>query len=264
LTLQIDFYSDWVHILKTTIIEAGYDIASNETPEKIERIYFNLFQRQIERRPRSVLIAREFTCPDEHRIAVKKLLEKAKIGDDLVPYQSRTLNLKKKAEAKDAVLFHWGIHHLHLRPEGGLDELLFVRVTPDHLYVIKFGDHKKWFDMDALRIIHRNWPESIANFRAPDSIHCDEFTDDQIENLVGKNVNFLLSLDGICYFPWGGGTVSAGFNFDTIRKMVYMREWVHRLEEEAYGLRAKIITEAKKERMARRKTASTAFGIPKG
>ena len=247
MSIQIDFYRDWIEILRCQLVDAGYKIADNEKPEKIELAYFNVQQRQIEPKPREVLIAREFACPNEHKDAVDLLLKKARIGENLVPHQSRFLNLKKKAAAKDAVLFHWGIHHLHLRPEGGLNELLFVRVTQDHFFVIKFGDHDKWFDMDALRIIHRNWPESISKFRTPDSMHCDEFTNEQIENLVGKNANFLLSLDGVCYFPLGGGTVSAGFNIDTIRRMDYLHAWVRRLEKEACELRMKIIAEAKKK-----------------
>jgi hypothetical protein len=122
---------------------------------------------------------------------------------------------------KDALLSDWGIHHLHLGtvldPDGFIKRtkpVLFTRVTNDCLYMIQIMDHGPgaedvWSKQEIVEIIHRNWPDSIRQYRIKGIELERKATDSEIKQLRGAGILTMLEMkDGTIYMPVGGGIAS--------------------------------------------------------
>jgi hypothetical protein len=218
--IDVDFYEDWIEILRGRLRELGYRIPSNSSHKHISILYFNALRRRIQQVPRTVHRSTEFSCPSDLLVGLKDLEAKIVAGEDLSPNLSRGL---KKAARNDGLLNDWGIYHLHLGTrleEDGFsvrtDRVLFALITSSSLYEIQVYSHGNWSNREVVEIIHNNWPDTIDRYRlkgvtdianTPTSEHIKQFRD--------ANVNTILKMDdGTIYAPIGGGMMSDGTGID--------------------------------------------------
>lgn len=126
-----------------------------------------------------------------------------------------------REKARDRLLWHYGMHHLHLcsetRADGFVkrsDHLLFAIVAPEDAYFVDVRPHPpprsiEWSSQELLRIVHANWPELIeANVLH--GILGTEVMDGEIHELRQKNVNSAVQIDGKTIAPPGGGMAGDG------------------------------------------------------
>jgi hypothetical protein len=173
----------------------------------------------------------------------RRIAGESESGGDLDHYQS-----KRIARAlPDGQLNDWGITHLHLggrqlgqKFSGQVNELLFVVVRPEELYLVNIGTHASFASLDLFETVHRNWPHLVAHARirgtAPEAL-----TDAQRAALRSKNANAsTTTLDGTVYLVPGSGSVSSGIPSSIVVKVDWMVEQVHFLqkvlEQSAEGL----------------------------
>ncbi len=139
------------------------------------------------------------------------------------------------------MLNDWGIHHLHLGTslKNGFAKrtgaVLFARFTDETAFFINVLDHSKnaslqpWFDQALVRILHKNWPESISQFRVygvqiPPSHSYDtikESREDKIE-VAGETAiriskgNTYVSVEDAVYVLIGGGYTTDGTSMEAV------------------------------------------------
>ncbi|MDR3585000.1 MAG: hypothetical protein P4L59_06700 [Desulfosporosinus sp.] len=237
--IEIDFLSDWANILSKALEFQGYCLSEDVDVNKISHKYFNLQKRLITRQERQVFIAKEFSCPPEYLKGLEILQDKIQKGEDLRAHLSaRIANL----DYDDSLLNDWGIHHLHLGTE--LDKRGFVKRTGPVLFA-RFDDlnaffinvmaHGTWSNQEMLRILYRNWPDSIKKYRL-NGISGSENnrTDSEIALLRKGNVLTTIEVEpGVVLYPIGGGYMSSGISFevimvsdDYIRRISYLEDYV--------------------------------------
>lgn len=212
--IKMDFYRDWISHLRKVLAQAGYTPATD--PEDISMQYFNLLRRLIPPVPRKVLVAKEFTCPPELQSGLNLVREKIQQGIDLRPHLSKKI---VDLDYDDDLLNDWGIHHLHLGTTLDADgfvkrtgPLLFVRFDELNAFFINVMGHGSWTNQDMIRIIHRNWPESIERFRIKGFAGLSKsITDKDIKEFrAGHVISFIEPEPGVIYAPPGMGITTAG------------------------------------------------------
>jgi hypothetical protein len=164
---------------------------------------------------------------DEWLNEARRIAAVSEAGGTLDHYQS-----KRIARAlPDAQLNDWGITHLHL---GGcqpgqefsrqLDELLFVMVTPEELYLVDIGTHASFASLHLFETVHRNWPQLVAHGLLPRGAP-EALTDAQRGVLRNKNANATTTtLDGTVYLVPGSGSVASGIPSSITVKVDWMVE----------------------------------------
>ncbi|WP_318617634.1 hypothetical protein [Sporosarcina sp. YIM B06819] len=219
--VKMDFYRDWISHLRKILEQAGYIPATNQ--EDVSTQYFNLLRRLIPVVPRKVLIAKEFQCPHELQSGLNIIKEKIEQGIDLRPHLSRLI---ADLTYDDDLLNDWDIHHLHLgtilEADGFVerdDLLLFVRFDEHNAYFINVMGHRSWTNQDMIRIIHRNWPESIERFRLKEAISLNKSVTDKDIKVFRKahSVYFIEPEPGVIYAPPGMGLTTAGIGVEVVR-----------------------------------------------
>ena len=139
----------------------------------------------------------------------------------------------KNAGDSDTLLNHWGVYHLHmgrtLCADGFIsrtNHLLFCRFTADSAFLLDVHPHEDaWSRSVMMEIVHENWPETIAHWRAH-GIARQSLTDAKIANLQKKGLNYVLSMpDGTVYFLPGGGTTLAGSNLVDTLVVGCLKDW---------------------------------------
>lgn len=180
--------------------------------QRMTCIYLGVRRRLVSLNPRRVLKSKDFSCGLKYRGALDQIERIIQDGGDLTPYLSRCI---KKVDYNDALLNDWGIHHLHLgttvESDGFMNRtgpLLYCRFEEDSVYFIAILPHGSWTTQKLLKTVHRNWPESLSQFRAR-GIKGVRRTDEEIKELRRKNANYCLEVEpGVAHFPPGGGTVA--------------------------------------------------------
>ncbi|MBE9061625.1 hypothetical protein [cf. Phormidesmis sp. LEGE 11477] len=206
-----DFRKDWAEILCEQLKRKGHFI--NPEIEDLDKLclkYFNLLKRSIVSKPRVLVTSKEFRF-SKHSSGTKNIFKKAKSGGDLNPYLSKQI---KNLDYNDSLLNDWGIHHFHLgklkRGFGFADRtgsLLFARVTQDYFYVLNVFDHGSWTKIKLIEIIHKNWPESIDDFKLQ-GLRATQLSssEEQISSFRKNGIGYFTQLsDGTIYAPIGGG-----------------------------------------------------------
>ncbi len=198
--------------------------------------FLNVAKRRIAPKPRRVLISKEFSSPPALQAGVDEVLRKAARGEDLSRHQSSRYF---DPDFDDALLNDWDIHHFHpeTRPHPRNRQLvkrtgllLFARVTDEVLYCINVFDHQSFAWQRMLGSLHRNWPESIARFRA-NGIAGETLTDSNIHTLRRSNCNTILAVeDGSAYFSPGGGCSSSGTSIIVMRECARVRAYCRSME----------------------------------
>jgi hypothetical protein len=131
----------------------------------------------------------------------------------------------------------WGITHLHLggRQPGQAfsrqaDELLFVMVGAEELYLVDIGTHTSFASLHLFETVHRNWPQLLAHGRLTGGSP-EVLTDAQRAVLRNKNTNAATTtLDGTVYLVPGFGSVASGISARIVVKVDWMVEQVHVLQ----------------------------------
>ena len=166
---NLDFYTDLIEIFRDKLIEMRFSIDLNEEANRICLIYFNLKRRKISAIPRTILESEEFNCPSDLQSGLDIVRERILNGQDLTPHLSIKLH---KLDYNDSLLNDWGIYHLHLglslEPDGFVsrtNQVLFARFDQNFAYFITVIEHGQWSNQEFVQIIHRNWPDSVYQFR---------------------------------------------------------------------------------------------------
>lgn len=212
--LKADFFSDWINILRSELVDDwGYDVSS-VSDKNIPLIYFNAEKKQPEKKVRKLVLADTFFCPLEVSMGWEKLKRRIETGEDL------KMNLSKKVskyEYKDSMLNDWGVHHFHLNEKmnGEFDRgtrlLVFAWLVDDIFYAIGVFDHDSWANKDIVEVMHRNWPSELEKYKLLDVIQ-EDLSEQERLTLRGKHGNSTVSVnDGTVYLPIGGGVNSSGF-----------------------------------------------------
>lgn len=232
ITITCDFHADWMVYLRAQLQAFGYD-PSRDSDEEVRHCFFNLQKRLIQPAPRAVLKSAEFVCPPTLIPGLHLVEGKITRGEDLRPHLSRLL---KKSDFNDGMLNDWGIHHLHLgttlEPDGFVkrsEPVLFARFDRTTAYFVGMQPHGAWALQENVRILHRNWPNSIQHLRLIGAIAvAGPRTDQDIKVLRSKNTNSAVEADGVFYVALGGGIMSSGL---AVQAVIQSDRWSARIKE---------------------------------
>ncbi|MFS0575105.1 hypothetical protein AB1K83_05700 [Sporosarcina sp. 179-K 3D1 HS] len=230
--IQINLVRDFRYFLSNQLLQYGVKVPPDDS--KVILKFFELQRRVIAKRPRKVLISKDFSYPPEIAARVMKLIRKIESGESLLPHLSRKF---LDPNFHDALLNDWGIHHLHLGTEidnDGFvnrnrsdfinDYLLFLRITDKHAYLIKIGKHGEWANKTLFEILHKYWPDSISQYRIVDglSIIGNEPTEKERMKLRKSGAITLTSVnDKAVYYPVGGGYATSQNSLEAVRQSHY-------------------------------------------
>lgn len=237
MTLTIDFSADWKAYMLSDIAGQGYQVASSETIDSISYKFFNVRRRRLQTRPRNVHESSEFQCPVNLSNGYQSLKAKLAAGEDVTPHLSKSL---LDVNYDDPLLNDWGIHHFHLgqkvESSGFIDRtgpLLFAFVTPDDVYCINVFPHGAWTEQELIKILHRNWPATIADFKLNGVLGLEHSVSNQdIAKLRKAGVQTMVEVGpGVVYAPMGGGYSTAGTSIRATMQSDNYRRIVRSLEE---------------------------------
>jgi hypothetical protein len=182
--------------------------------------YMQLLHRRIHVRPwnvRESAALRASPLRACHAAAVDALLLLATSGGDLNPYLSNLATSTGK-DGNDGLLNDWGINHLHLSPQPDrTNELLFVVVRGDVLYVLDLRDHGSFEDIELFYIMEAEFPELVQGHRVQ-GITSLETTVSAEDRRVLRSGTLIPTVgkDGAIYFPPGGGATTSGRNMQVV------------------------------------------------
>lgn len=212
--LAADFVSDWITYLdKSGLPACGLAYIEALTPSRNTMRFLNAYNRRIPAAAaRTVHESRELSLPPRFQIEYATLIDLIRNGESLIPYLSRDVSRRKKADKNDPMLNSWGIHHLHLRPTGS-DHLVFCMILEIDVFVIQVLPHNaqhRWVNTDLIQIVHDNWPHLIAHAKQP-HLAPERMKLQKLDFLRSYNANFLVTVaDGTVYAPMGGGITASG------------------------------------------------------
>lgn len=234
--LKANFIADWIAYLRTLLAAQGWsaDEVAGLADDDVPAHYFDAARRRIAAVPRAIVLADNFSCPPQNQAGWDALRQKIRAGQDLNPHLSlRHASLLNP----DGLLAEWGAHHFHLGvaphpTQPGFIErsgpLLFGLVASDTFYAIGIFGHgaRSFADSDILEIIHRNWPDLIARYKA-NGVTGGAWTEEQRTNLRRANANVMSVVsDGTVYMPTTGGVMASGMNAEAMRAADF---WYYRL-----------------------------------
>jgi hypothetical protein len=237
--VQMDLLSDWRNFLVMQfrrfpfLKECDY---VNLPLDKLSIFYFNWLNRLIQPSKRKVHYSKEFICPPNEQDGLFKLEQKIIAGENLIPHLTRTI---KDIRYNDLLLNDWGIHHLHLSSKVEADGfvkrneyILYALFNKNDAYLIQIMDHKSFSKQELLRILHKNWPESISKYRAIDLKPSSTIiTDEDIQQYRKSGLMVLVEVEGVVYFPMGGGLSAARTNVIAGRDSDIYIDWLRRIEK---------------------------------
>lgn len=227
--IVIDLCKDYTDIVRAQL--AARHIFSTQDGEKLWYEYFNLLKKSIPRKKRTVKISKEFKCPEDMSTGLAKLAEQIKRGNDLNVYLSKDAGNPSKF---DGLLYDWGIYHFHLGEEidkktGMIKRtgpILFARIDEETVYFINVYKHGRgsspWAKQEMVKIIHNNWPQTIANFKMEVDLTNEfgvktQFPDTYYEKARREGSFVLVQVDkGIAYAPIGNGLASSRHSIEII------------------------------------------------
>ena len=127
----------------------------------------------------------------------------------------------RKADGWDGLLWTYGMHHFHLGRETNKDgfvkrskHLLFAIVTPTDAYFVDVRPHPPkngigWVSQELLHIVHSSWP-SLIEANVLHGVTGDKLTDEEMQELRRKNINYAMTIDGKAIAPLRGGMAGDG------------------------------------------------------
>ncbi|MEI6609922.1 MAG: hypothetical protein WCO53_09300 [Deltaproteobacteria bacterium] len=250
--LKADFVNDWMAVLKDILVNHwGYD-TTGIPDDEIPLVYFNAELRRIEKRLRKIEYATGFSCPDELKKGLEVLKNKIETGQDITPNLSK---LVLKPQNMDSLLNDWGVHHFHLGEdlEGNFIKrtkpLLFALVTNNIFYVIGIFSHGEWANDSIVEIIHKNWPESISQYKVKEDVQLSyNLTSEERLKFRKNQLNsYFQCSDGTLYAPVGGGSVTSGYNVQSTIRMIQQKKHLKNLENFLEGELPRIRSDLEKQ-----------------
>jgi hypothetical protein len=236
--VKMDFIGEYAGNLRAQLQARGYAVSVELDPERICRLYLNFLWRRVPPVLRKIFVASEFSCPQDLQAGLDLVRGKIESGQDLSPHLSSRL---KTLAYHDMLLNDWDIHHLHLgttlKQNGYVERtkfVLFGRFLLDAAYLIAVLPHgpdvpspDPWARQELVRILHRNWPETIAMYRQGGIVGLAEpITDEQIAEarnikVRGRKTRVAMSYfievePGVVYAPIGGGSASSQMSCDVV------------------------------------------------
>ena len=201
-------------------------------PQRLTARYFELTMRRIQPTPRRVHfseqihtslgeLSRARESDNSARDAwgmVFGLRQHLVDGVNVNAFLSKNI---RKAAGWDGLLWNYGMHHFHLG--RGTDKigfvkrskhLLFAIVDPMGAYFVDVRPHPPkngigWVSQELLRIVHSNWPELIEA-KVLHSVSGIELTDEDMQELRRKNVNYAMNIGSKAIAPLLGGLAGDG------------------------------------------------------
>jgi hypothetical protein len=242
----IDFYKDWVDMLRE-ILNSKYQLKTDVySDDEVVDIYFSMEERRINPLPRNVNLSKSFVCPPELQNTWEQLKNKIQEGQDLTPHLSRKVN---NAGDNDSMLNEWGIFHFHLGESLELDgfiersgPLVFGYVTNSDFYAVNIFNHGNWTNDDIIEIIHTNWPEIISAYKIHALSISTNPSPTERATLRKKNCNALIQVqDRTIYGAIGGGFMSNGSSANSMMKKMYQKKFLLHLQEYILNNQAEIL-----------------------
>jgi hypothetical protein len=174
--------------------------------------------------------------------ALQHIVDSLEFGVDITPHLSRKVkvgfvdqkgtqkNLGKRRDL-DLLLNDWGIHHLHLSTNLETDgfvarkkpsPLLFAAFKGTDAYLIDIFDHDgAWANVDIIRIIARNWPQSGLILEL-NGIDAQPWSETERLDLRRAGLNTTVEVDGKAYLARGGLTLS-GMSVYAVQAIIQLR-----------------------------------------
>ena len=186
------------------------------------RTYLDWRTRQIPPGPRAVHRSSELISSAsalEHRVLLDGLIATIVAGEDLTTHLSRSAQTLGK---HDGLLSDWGIQHLHFRPEGGMDELVFAVFMPGHAYLIGIYPHGAWGLQELAEIVLRNWPDSGIFIASTTAIGLERQLSDEDRTLLRRHHVAVspIEYEGRVYFPRVLGQMADGSSSVAARQVM--------------------------------------------
>jgi hypothetical protein len=254
LPVDVDFYDDWVELLRRELRAAGYPAPSGEPAHDVCFRYYNWKKRSISSGPRKVVEAKDFSAPADLKAGVDLVREKFEKGQDLRPHLSRRI---ADLNYDNALLDDWGIHHLHLGttidsfgfvPRTGPD--LFAKVEADQVYFLAVLGHGQWSNQLLVEILHSQFSDSIKQFRLPGFVVDVQIvpSDAEVRALRKGNVSTIIrTRDGALYAPLGGGITTSGLSAQVAQIRDYYFGLMKKLEQHIVAKAAVFEEQAKRQ-----------------
>lgn len=238
MTIEADFVTDIANTHRRKLLELGFSVDPAMSNKEVLIAFYNMELRSVAPRPRLVKRSHEFPCPDEHKDAVDRLEGIFTRGENVNPYLSKGLKVLGRP---DQLMQHWSINHAHLgelKPGRQFSErtgpLLFFKAEQDTVYFIGVLNHGCWGSQDLIEIVHRNWPEILAPYRASTISNLSPAWNDNKTRIELRRAGLELATqmaDGTVYLMVGGGTNSAGGSARAIRQADYTMMRVRDFEQ---------------------------------
>jgi len=216
--MKVDFNNDFRLFVISFLQDEGCMVDIDSDLRKLAYQLCTYLEHKIRPTPRSIFVSNVFNPPSEteHLQGLKNLETDLGMGNDITKYLHKPL---LKTNEKDGLLNHWGIHHFHLghcpdekdpRFVKRTGPLLLARVTEDSAYFIGVYSHNElsercWAISELIEILHRNWPESISNYKMKGNVSGDRLPDDKLAAIWKNRGNVIWKTeDGTAYGMLGG------------------------------------------------------------
>lgn len=211
--IKENFKKNFADICRDELESVGFDTSSIEDKD-IPFKYFTVVLRTIEKKPRTIYKAANFSCPVELQAGLSILENKITRGESLFPHQSKSVS---NLTSEDCLLYSWSIHHFHLGETletGGFIKrtgpVLFAYVTDDAFYMIDIKQHGAWSDKGLLQTLYDNWPSLLQSWKIDGKPEVN-FNSEEIGQLRKAHINTIVELnDGNSFIGPGYGMTTAG------------------------------------------------------
>lgn len=206
--------------------------------------------RSIPQHPRNVIMSPEVTAKLGAYPAISKIRDELVRGNDLSPWLSNRVRVRRADPKADLLFNDWQISHFHL---GRLfyrkdkicrtDDLLFAYIGDSHAVLLDVHPHPRpgcrdaWVIRNLLQILLRVSPSDMERCEIKGSVG-PNFTDEQIVGYREAGMTYTLEIGGRSFMPPGMGLCtsqhSTRIKLDADRMM---------------GIIAKVRTEVENNRM---------------
>lgn len=209
--VRANFWEDVRQHLLLVLAQAGIAVKPENRGDAhaVCVAYYNVIHKLIEPRPRPVLHSRELAArelPADVASGVRLIEALSIAGESLEAHLS---DRAMRAHTHDWLRNNWGIHHLHPFAEKERDELLYVVVEPDSLYLLDVLGHDDMADVKLPEIVLQNWPQLLTPM--PGLKGGETPTKEEIDTALRAGVQPIFPLsNGVMYAPRGGGVTTAG------------------------------------------------------
>ena len=223
--------------------------------ENLIRSFLRLQSRLIKQQKYHVYMSNELKSNPQYKKFAKrihKIKRYFKSGKDIRGFLSTNVN--DFINTEDGLLRDWGIHHLHFEKsfykgsKKRTNEILFVMIQNDNVYFIDIFKHNDWLNLEALKIIYRNWKSALEPFKL-ENITPDIFTEEQFKNLRKNDVGYTIGFDkGHCaYSPNLNPYSNTNITCKTVQLLAIIEKIEQHIKENKDLILNQTISELKKD-----------------